>query len=102
MSSLDKSVKSDGNCVFVLDLTARADKINDKGTKVNEVLQCKDGTINLPFIYNSNIYSNMLNTSGLHLCDHGTTRFVNNFCYVLNKSCKQSCMENTLPKERET
>ena len=31
------------------------------------------------------IYSNMLNTSGLHLYDHGTTPLVNNFRYVLNK-----------------
>ena len=50
MISLDKSVKSDENCVY------RADKINDKGTKVNQFLQRKDGTINLPFTYNSNIY----------------------------------------------
>ena len=56
MISLDKSVKSDENCVYVLDLTNRADKINDKGTKVSQFLQRKDGTINLSFTYNSNIY----------------------------------------------
>ena len=49
-------MKSDENCVYVLDLTNRADKINDKGTKVNQFLQRKDGTINLSFTYNSNIY----------------------------------------------
>ena len=49
-------MKSDENCVYVLDLTNRADKINDKETKVNQFLQSKDGTINLTFIYNSNIY----------------------------------------------
>ena len=39
--SLATSVESDRNCVFMSGLTARSDKFNDKGTKVNEVLQCK-------------------------------------------------------------
>ena len=63
-------------------LTTRTDKLNDKGTKVNEVLQRKCGSINLPFIDNSNIHSNMLNSSGLHLKDRGVNRLENNFCYA--------------------
>ena len=53
-------------CVLVLHLKAKTDVLNDKGAKVNEVLQRKCGTNNLPFNVNSNIYSNMTNTSGLH------------------------------------
>ena len=48
---------------------------------------------------NSNMYSNMLNFSGLHWDDCDTTRLVNNFCYALSKWCKQICIENTLPKD---
>ena len=43
----------------------------------------------------------MLNSSGLHLNDSGTTRLVNNICYALSKWCKPICMaSNTLPKEK--
>ena len=67
------------------DLTIRTDKANKKGAIVNEVLHCKCEIINLPFIDNLNISSNMLNSSRLYLNDHGTTRLVNNFCHVLSK-----------------
>ena len=77
--SLGTSVKSCENCVCVWfnelptnslsvfdhfvelarkGLTTRTDKRNGKVTKVNEVLHRKCGTINLPFINNSNIYPN--------------------------------------------
>ena len=62
-------------------LTTRTDKLNGKGTKVNEVLQRKCGSINFPLIDNSNIYSNILSSSGLHLNDRSATHLVNNFCY---------------------
>ena len=38
---------------------------------------------NLTFNDNSNTYSNMSNSSGLHLNDRCATRFMNNFCYIL-------------------
>jgi len=37
------------------------------------------------FIDNDNIRGNMLNSSGLHLNEYGTTRLVNNFCYHVNR-----------------
>ena len=83
--SMATSVKSVENCVVVSGSTTRTDKHNAKGTKVNEVLQCKHGTTNLPFIENLNNYSNMLNSSGLHLNKRRTTPLVNDFCYALSK-----------------
>ena len=73
--SLVTYVKKDENCVFVSGLTIRTDKLNDRETKVNEVLQRKCGAIqNIQHVLdNSNIYSNILNSSGLHLNDGGTT-----------------------------
>ena len=83
-------VKSDKNCALVSGWTTRTNKLNERETNVIEVLQCKCGTTNLPFIDNSNIYSNMLNFSGFYLNDRGTTRSVKNFCYTL-AWCKQIC-----------
>ena len=82
--SLAKPAKSDENSVIMSSLTNRTDKLNDKAPKVNDILQRKFGTIRL-IILNSVTYSNMLNSSGLHLNDNGTTRLVNNFCYALSK-----------------
>ena len=79
-----KPAKSDENSVIMSSLTNRTDKLNDKAPKVNDILQRKFGTIRL-IILNSVTYSNMLNSSGLHLNDSGTTRLVNNICYALSK-----------------
>ena len=68
-----KPAKSDENSVIMSSLTNRTDKLNDKAPKVNDILQRKFGTISL-IILNSITYSNMLNSSGLHLNDSGTTR----------------------------
>ena len=65
--------------MFLLGLITSTDKLNDKGTKKNEVLQRKCGTVNFSFTDNSNIYSNMLNSIGLHLHDCGTTLLVSIF-----------------------
>ena len=63
--NLGKSVKSDEICVFVLGLTAWTDKINEKETKVDEVLQRKGGTINLPFKYFANILFKLIDNSNI-------------------------------------
>ena len=79
-------MKSDEICVFVLGLTNRTDNTMTKGLKLMRCYSVKvEQLIYLLFIYYSDNYSNMLNTGGLHLCDRGITRLVNNFRYVLNK-----------------
>lgn len=45
--SLATSVKSDESCEFASGLKIKTDKLDDKGTKVNEVLHRKCVTINL-------------------------------------------------------
>ena len=71
--------------VYFVGLITTTGDLNNRRAKGNEILQHKFGTINLPFMGNSIIYSIMLNFSGLHLNDHGTTCLVNHFCYALVK-----------------
>ena len=40
---------------------------------------------NLNFVDNGNINARIINKSGLHLNEYGTTQLVNNFCYTMNK-----------------
>ena len=66
-------------------------------------------TRQLLFINNNNINLNMLNKSGLHLNEYGTTRLANNFCYSMDAWLYEICTDaqNTtqtedspLPKRR--
>ena len=66
-------------------LTVRNDKWNEKGINVNDYIKNNCEKHNLEFIDNSNVSLNMLNSSGLHLNEYGTTRLVNNFCHKVNK-----------------
>ena len=47
----------------------------------------------LLFIDNKNINLNMLNRRGLHLNEYGTTRLANKFCYNMNASWYEICMD---------
>ena len=82
--NLATSIKTSKNQVFVSGLVIRKNKLNKKGNKVNELLKNKCGTRPLSFIDNKNISLGVLNKSGIHLNDYGTTRLVNNFCYSMN------------------
>ena len=66
-------------------MTVRKDKHDKKGKKVNECLKKQCSRNNLNFIDNTNINLGMLNNSGLHLNEYGTTQLVNNFCYNMKK-----------------
>ena len=70
------------NNAFVSGLTIRNDRLNGKGKNVNGLLKRKCDKEKICFIDNANINLGMLNNSGLHLNERGTTRFVNNFCLV--------------------
>ena len=52
--------------------------------KNHQLLKKKCEETGLLFIDNSNITISMLNKSGIHLNDYGTTRLVNNFCFNIN------------------
>ena len=82
--NLAASIKTSKNQVFVSGLVIRKDKLNKKGNEVNELLKNKCGIGQLSFIYNKNISLGMLNKSGIHLNEYGTTRLVNNFCCSMN------------------
>ena len=82
--NLAASIKTSKNQVFVSGLVIRKDKLNKKGNEVNELLKNKCGIRQLSFIDNKNISLGMLNKSGIHLNEYGTTRLVNNFCFSMN------------------
>ena len=71
--------------VFVPGLTVRSGRLNDKGKSVNSLLKCRCDKEKICFADNTNINVGMLNNSGLHLNERGTTRLVNNFCFSLAK-----------------
>ena len=82
--NLAASVKTSKNQVFVSGLVIRKDKLKKKGNEVNELLKNKCRIRQLFFIDNKNISLGMLNKSGIHLNENGTTRLINNFGYSMN------------------
>ena len=78
-------IRIEKNNVFVSDTTVRNDRLNDKGKNVNSLLKRRCDEEKICFVYNTNNNVGMLNNSGLHLNERGTTRLVNNFCLSLAK-----------------
>ena len=74
--NLATSIKTSKNQVFASGLVMRKDKLNKKGNEVNELLKKKCGIRQLLFIDNKNISLGILNKSGIHLNENGTTRLV--------------------------
>ena len=72
--NLAASIKTRKNQVFVSGLLIKKDKSNKKGNEVNELLNNKCGINQLLFVDNKNISLGMLNESGIHLHEYGTTR----------------------------
>ena len=83
--NLAVSAKNDVKEIFVSALTVRNDDLNNLRLKVNASLKRNCERNDLCFIDNDNVSRKMLNSSGLHLNEYGTTRLVNNFCYHVNK-----------------
>ena len=79
------SVKNEKKTVVVSYITVRNDKFNDKGKNVNRLLKRRCEAEKIVFVDNSNITVSMLNHSGLHLNERGTTRPVHNVCSTLAK-----------------
>ena len=68
------SVKNEKKTVVVSGTTVRNHKFNHKGKNVNSLLKRKCEVEKIAFVGNSNITVSMLNHSGLHLNESGTTR----------------------------
>ena len=62
--------------VHVSGSTVRNDKYDRKGKEVDVILKKKFNDKNLSFIDNVNINPRMLNKSGLHLNEYGTTQLI--------------------------
>ena len=62
--------------VHVSGSTVRNDKYDRKGKEVDVILKKKLNDKNLSFIYNVNINPRMLNKSGFHLNEYGTTQLI--------------------------
>ena len=75
-------IRNEKTNVFVSGLTVG---LNDKGKSVNSLLKRRCDEEKICFVDNTNINVGMLNNSGLHLNERGTTRLVNNFCFSLAK-----------------
>ena len=85
--------------VFASGLTIRNDRLNDKGKNVNSLLKRKCVKEKICFVDNTNINVGMLNNSGLHLNERGTTRLVNNFYFNLAKGRYCICMHTVVTKK---
>ena len=55
---------------------------------------------NLNFVDNGNINARIINKSGLHLNEYGTTQLVNNFCYTMNKWRDKICLDNGFTRKK--
>ena len=77
LMNLAISVKNEKKTVVVSGITVRNDRFNDKEKNANRLLKrrCEVEKITVC----------MLNHSGLHLNERGTTRLVNNLCSTLAK-----------------
>ena len=79
------SIRNKKTSVFVSALTVRNGRLNDKRKNLNSLLKRKCEEEKICFVGNTNINVGMLNNSGLHLNERGTTRLINNFCFSLVK-----------------
>ena len=94
-----KNLKKD---VYVSGLTVRNDKYDGKGKEIKAILKKKINDKNLSFTDNGNINPRMLNKSGLHLNEYGTTQLVNDFFYYMKKWRDKICMDNDSRRKKIT
>ena len=83
--NLALTIQNEKTKVFISGLTIRNDNLDKRRKEVKQFLERKCLVEKLGFIDNQNINLKMLNQSGLHLNEYGTSRLVNNFCYNLIK-----------------
>ena len=66
-------IRNEKTNVFVSDLTVRNDRLNDKRKSVNSLLKRRCDEEKICFVDKTSINVGMLNNSGLHLNERGTT-----------------------------
>ena len=77
--NLAKSIKNETNEIMISGIIPRRDRLNTKGSKVNDFLQTLCTINNIHFIKHSNISStHHLNAGGLHLNIKGTYKVAEN------------------------
>ena len=69
-------IRNEKNNVFASGLTVQNDRLNDKEQNVDSLLKRRCDEEKICFVDNTNINVGMLNNSGLHLNERGTTRLV--------------------------
>lgn len=78
------SLSSKENILFVSGIVPRGDNWNNKVSEINKHLQSACSSRNMPFIDNSNIYTEYhLNRSRLHLNPEGTHILAKNYFFYL-------------------
>ena len=82
--NLATSIKASENQIFIPVLVKRKDKLNKKDNEVNDLLKSKFEIRQSLFIDDKNISLGILNKTGIHLNEYGTTCLVNNICYTMN------------------
>ena len=82
---IGSKLKSEDNQVYISGILTRRDEYNDKGNKVNNILQQRCVNLSLNYIDNSKlIIDKHLNQSGLHLNKFGTKTLTENFLKIIN------------------
>ena len=76
---LATEIKSDENNVIVSGLTMRADNLQEKSQKVNDILKIKSAQLGFYFIDNSNLKQHHFNPKGIHLHFNGSETLARNF-----------------------
>ena len=88
------------NTICVSGLTVRNDKHDRKEKEVNVILKKKCYDKNLNFVDNRNINLRMLNKSGFHLNEYGTTQLVINFCFIMKKWQDETCLGSDFTRKK--
>ena len=83
---LSKSVKSTTNEVVILSIIPRRDKLADKGSKVNSIVEnfCKEDET-IKYMRQNSLYSKKhIGKDSIHLNNFGITQIVTKFIEFLN------------------
>ena len=83
--NLAKSIKNESNDIMISGIIPRLDRLDTKGSKVNNILKTLCIEKNIHFISHSNISSaHHLNAGGLHLNINGTYKVAHNLINAIN------------------
>ena len=82
---LATSLKSDENEIVISEIIARRDQLNEKVSKVNDILRMKSSEMIIGFISHNNINTDIhLNPKGLHLNHQGNILLSEHFLHCVN------------------